>query len=330
MERAVDRSIRIKVTNDCQWTCTFCHNEGTELPGSSNRINRVSVFLDPRVRQLPAVEDIVVDNTPPDWIDPVKKLGIDEVHLTGGEPTLHPYLPKLIKILTNEGMSVKMTTNGQASPNRMNEMVKAGLKGVIFSILSLDPVEFLKTQNPPVILGLSPIKWAQRMIEKEMANILLVRDLGIDVKINTVVLGKDDYSRVDGIRKFATQHSISLVLLPSVGDQEISQDAVFEYANTHAQFLHLSEKTNSSNSSRQYYMTDDTRLSAKYLRPYHPEIVCGSCEYNSKATCMERFYGLRMEFRAGEPYIRLCVQQTNDQTVMPLRDFIKRDIYSQL
>lgn len=32
MEKVIDHSVRIKVTNDCQWTCTFCHNEGTELP----------------------------------------------------------------------------------------------------------------------------------------------------------------------------------------------------------------------------------------------------------------------------------------------------------
>lgn len=330
MEITADRSVRVKVTNGCQWACNFCHNEGTELPNTANATSRVSVFLDPAVRQLPMVEDIKVEDSSLGWINTIKGLGIDEVHLTGGEPTLHPRLPKLISILSNSGVTVKMTTNGQASLNRMREIFTAGLKGVNFSILSLDPDEFLKTQNPPTISGLNPVQWATRMIERETSNILLARDLGVAVKINAAVLGPDDYARVDTVREFATKHGISLVLLPSVGDQENTQDAVFNYAQRHGQFVEAKENSNNSNASRIYAMKDGTELRAKYLRPYHPDVVCGDCEHNGKPSCMERFYGLRMEFRSGEPYIRMCVQQTNDRTVMSLEKFVKDGVITQL
>lgn len=330
MERTVDTSIRVKVTNGCQWTCNFCHNEGTELPDNNNGINRVSIFLDPDVKSLPPVEDITVDDASLGWISSVKGLGIDEIHLTGGEPTLHSSLPKLIGILVDNGIKVKMTTNGQTSPNRMRQIIEAGLSGVNFSILSLDSKEFLTTQNPPNIPGLDPIKWASRMIEREKGNILLAKDLGIDVKINTAVLGEDDYKRVDTVREFATQHGISLVLLPIIGDRETSQDAVFDYAEMHGQFLAFAEKSNNSNSSRIYQMDDGIELRAKYLRTYHPEVVCGGCEHNGKSSCVERFYGPRMEFRARKPYVRLCVQKTNSKTVMPLSEFMEKDINSQL
>lgn len=44
---AEDNSVRIKVNNDCQWSCTFCHNEGTEVPE-----NQPPSFKGPKVFSL--------------------------------------------------------------------------------------------------------------------------------------------------------------------------------------------------------------------------------------------------------------------------------------
>lgn len=329
-ELVTDNSVRIKVTNDCQWTCNFCHNEGTELPTSLNAANRVSVFLDPNINGLPPVGDIPVNSSTLDKLRSLKGIGIDEVHLTGGEPTLHPDLPQLISELALAGFTVRLTTNGQSSPKRLTEIIQAGVSSINFSVLSLDPEQFLQTQNPPSIPGLDPIKWASRMIEREKSNITLAKSLGVNVKINTAVLGPEDFPRVDSVREFADQNDITLVLLNGVGEGDHSQQAVFEYAQRNATLIGAKESLNNGKGSRMYALPSGNELRAKYLTDYHPEVVCGGCVHNGKPSCVEKFYGIRMEFRGGEPYTRLCLQQSNERTVMPLTEFMTKDIRSQL
>jgi len=255
----------------------------------------------------------------------LKKLGIQEIHLTGGEPTLHPELPEITKSLVDNGFIVKMTTNGQGSSEMMRRLTASGICSIAFSMISLDPVQFLSTQR------IKSIPWARAMIDREVDNILLAKDLGVEVKINTVVLGKHDYPRVNAIREFAQKNGIKLVLLNSLGDGETAQQAVFDYVESYGQYFGSTEFTNNGKGSKHYLLKDSVGLlDAKYIRPFHPEIVCQGCEHNGLASCVEKFYGVRMEFRGGEPYIRLCIQKTNERTVMPLAQFLERDIYSKL
>ncbi len=321
--------VRIKVTNNCQWTCTFCHNEGTELPEGGNASQRVSTFLDFGVRNLPPIGDMPLSKASFEGLDSLKALGISEVHLTGGEPTLHPRLPEIVAAIVGRGMEAKMTSNGQSAPAHLRRIIEAGLTAVNFSILSLDPAEFLKTQNPPHIPGLEPLLWAERMIAREQKNILLARDLGVNVKINAAVLSYQDYARVDSVREFAETNGIGLVILPSIGDP-ISQPAVFDYAKQHG--TRVGEKTQAriSNAALLYQTVAGTELRAKYLRPVHPRVVCDGCEHDGLPSCAEKFYGIRMEFRGGDPYVRLCVQKTNEQTVMPLDIFVRDDVMGKL
>lgn len=323
-----DNSIRLKVTNDCQWTCNFCHNEGTELPENAN--NRVSTLLDLSVLSLPHVENMSSNESALDKIVDLRKIGIDEVHFTGGEPTLHPKLANATKRLVSEGFRVKMTSNGQSSNKVLKDIIEAGLYGVTFSILALNPEDFLKTQNPPKFPGLDPLKWAERMIVREKTNIILAKEMGVDVKINTAVLGVEDYPRVDAIREFAQEQGITLVVLPVVGDQHTNQQVVFEYAESYGEYQYSKENSNNSNGARVYSLPNGTQLRAKYLRQHYPDVVCNGCEHKGKTSCIEKFYGIRVEFRGGEPYTRLCIQKTTSVTVMPLQTFLDNDMRSKL
>jgi GTP 3',8-cyclase len=322
-------SVRLKVNNTCQWACTFCHNEGTELPEGGNAALRVSTFLDSGVKDLPPVEDVTFNNTFLQGLDTLRTLGINEIHLTGGEPTLHPKLPEIVTEAVDRGMTVKMTSNGQTAPAHLKRIVAAGVLSINFSILSLDPEGFLKTQNPPKIPGLDPLTWAQRMIDREKKNILLAKELGAEVKINTAVLGYDDYPRVDTVREFAEHNDIGLVVLPSIGDNG-AQQVVFDYAEKHGVLVGEKMSAHDSNAAKIYQTTSGTELRAKYLKPYHPSAICDGCEHKGQDSCVEKFYGLRLEIRGGDPYVRLCVQKTNDRTVMPLPTFIERDLINQL
>lgn len=329
-EQVVDRSVRLKVINDCQWTCNFCHNEGTELPEGANGQYRVSVFLDPNIRNLPPVGSIKVNPLTLEQLDSLRDLGIDEVHLTGGEPTLHPDLPELVSHLATSGFKVKMTSNGQTVTKRLQEIIAAGVSGITFSILSLNPEEFLTTQNPPKLPGLDPLKWAQRMIDRGTENIKMAKALGIDVKINTAVLGEEDYPRVDSVRRFAEENDITLILLPSLGEKDLTQPAVFNYARMHGEFQGNKDNINNANGAEIFLTASGSQMRAKYLRELYPDVVCRGCEHNGKSSCLEKFYGIRMEFRDGDPYVRLCLQQSNPKTIMPLSEFTAKKLPAQL
>ncbi len=279
MERRPDNSVRIKVETDCQWTCTFCHNEGTELPQTSQGLLRTSAFLDQATRFLPTVHSMDTTLATFDQVARLRGLGINEAHLTGGEPTMHPEIAEIITKLSERGFEVKMTTNGQAHPKRFSEILRAPLSGVTFSILSLDPSEFLNTQNPPNIPGINPLAWATKMIEREQVNILAAKDSLVEVKINTAVLGERDYPRVDTVLEFAQTYGLTLVLLNSIGDGEEAEQAVLKYAQRHGVLVGQREFANSSKGSRSYQTADGQQIREKYFREYQPDVVCAGCEH---------------------------------------------------
>lgn len=319
MELLTDPSIRLKVSNDCQWTCDFCHNEGTELPDSPTK--RVSVFLDPAVSMLSPVRNINADLEVLRRIVDLKDLGVKEVHLTGGEPTLNPDLPAIVSYLSEQGLWLKMTTNGQARPGLMEDLVTRGLSAATFSVISFTPEEFLKTQR------IKSIPWANSMIARGKENILATKDAGGTVKINTVVINESDYGRVDLIRQFAEENDIELALLNSLGDGEEAANAVFGYLEDQGGIPGKEIGfTNSSTFRRPYTLPSGQVVMGKGIRPLHPDIVCDGCELRSTEGCVEKFYGIRLELR-DQLYARLCVQKTNLKTVMTLDDFVQNGVY---
>lgn len=318
MELLPDPSVRLKVTNDCQWTCDFCHNEGTELPDGTKR---VSVFLDPAVALLPPVRNVNADLTVLRELVDLKDLGVREVHLTGGEPTLNPDLPAIVSYLSEQGLWLKMTTNGQARLGLMEDLVARGLSAATFSVLSFTPEEFLKTQR------IKSVPWAESMIARSKENILTTKKTGATVKINTVVIDQSDYHRVELIRQFAEENNIELALLNSLGDGEEAATYVFGYLERKGGISGPEIGfTNSSTFRRPYTLPSGQIVMGKGIRPLHPDIVCGGCELRDTDACVEKFYGIRIELR-DQLYARLCVQKTNPKTVMTLDDFVQNGVY---
>lgn len=323
IERIPDNSVRVKVTNECQWACNFCHNEGTELP--SNKTKRVSVFLDENSNlSLPHPKNMTADAETFRRLLVLREIGIDEIHLIGGELTLNPELSEIVRGFVSNGFKVKLTTNGQAQPNMTRRLVEAGVSGITFSVLSFDADEFLSTQ------AIKSLPWANAMIKREKENILLAKTLGVEVKINTVVLGEFDHVRVDTVKEFAQEHRIKLILLPDLSQGEEASGAVFDYADKYGNLVGEIQYTNNGKGSKRYVLSDGMAMDAKYIRQYQPEVVCNGCEHKGEESCVESFYGIRLEFRCGEPYVRLCIQKTNDKTVMKLEDFTSRDLVDAL
>jgi len=89
----------------CNMRCRYCHNHSLVL----------------RPERLP---DVDLD----DIISRLRRLKgwVDGVCITGGEPTLHPGLPSLARLIKREGFLVKLDTNG-TRPGVLRHLLAQGL-----------------------------------------------------------------------------------------------------------------------------------------------------------------------------------------------------------
>lgn len=96
-----DRTIRVKVIDECGLACTFCHNEGTPVTADNKgrsllpfisgtgKTGRVSIYTETNGVDFLAVK-MAPDMSFRRAVRTVARaFDASEVHLTGGEPTLH-------------------------------------------------------------------------------------------------------------------------------------------------------------------------------------------------------------------------------------------------
>lgn len=116
--------LRIVLNNECNGKCDFCHQEG-----NSSQINMSLETLN-------------------QCIDAINELGITNVSLTGGEPTLHEKLAQIINNISDQCKNTRLslTTNGLRLAS-VAPQIKHTIHGVNLSIISLSPSIAEKYQN---------------------------------------------------------------------------------------------------------------------------------------------------------------------------------------
>ena len=156
---SIDRTVRAKIIDACGMTCTFCHNEGTPVaidnlnrgdarPTAAGRSGRVSIYASGNgVRFLPAT--MAPDRAFAGALAMLRHgVGAEELHLTGGEPTLHPQLPEVISAACRSGYRVCMTSNGENGSRVLPACAEAGLDRVNFSVFGTTAQELAQVQHP--------------------------------------------------------------------------------------------------------------------------------------------------------------------------------------
>lgn len=106
----------VQLTRACNQRCRFCSNPPSGLETTAADACR-------------HVDDLVARR-------------FDGVVLTGGEPTLVPWLPEVVRHATRRGLAVRIITNGQrlgAEEGLLPALVEAGLRHVHVSLYSHDP-----------------------------------------------------------------------------------------------------------------------------------------------------------------------------------------------
>jgi cyclic pyranopterin phosphate synthase len=118
--------LRVSLTDRCNLRCTYCMPaEG--LPWLATP----ELLTDDEIMRLVTIA--------------VTRLGVTQLRLTGGEPTLRPGLPGLIARFAtlNPRPEISLTTNGLSLAHRAKDLAIAGLDRVNVSLDTLRPDRFL-------------------------------------------------------------------------------------------------------------------------------------------------------------------------------------------
>jgi cyclic pyranopterin phosphate synthase len=175
----VARKLRISVTDKCNMKCIYCmpqHNikwfEDKEILSFQEIVRITSIFAD---------------------------LGINKIRITGGEPLLRPCLENLITDLKkiSKIKTISMTTNGMLLEEKIDQLSSAGITSLNISLDTFSEERF-KTFN-----GIANLNRVIKGIQK-------ARDLGLKIKINTVVIRNWNDDEIINFAKFARDYNVLL------------------------------------------------------------------------------------------------------------------------
>lgn len=149
------RKLRVSLTDACNFRCDYCMPKDAIFAPSSGHLT---------VSELCEICSRLVS------------MGIEELRLTGGEPTLRPDFQAILAALATLPVAKKgITTNGQLLSRHLEGAWDTGWKHLNISLDSLDPGRFER------ITGGGDFRKVMGAIEKAAA-------MGFEVKINMVVM----------------------------------------------------------------------------------------------------------------------------------------------
>ncbi len=146
-------------------------------------------------------------------------LGIEKVRVTGGEPTVRREIEKLVSELSKIGgiRAISMTTNGLLLRDKVQVLKEAGLGSVNISL------DTFKADRFKAMGGVDGV-------DKVLGSIKAAADVGLKVKINTVVMRGWNDDEVTDFAKFAreTGHAVRFIeFMPLDGTGIWAPDLVY-------------------------------------------------------------------------------------------------------
>lgn len=186
------RDLRLSVTDRCNFRCSYC------MPAEI--FNREYEFL--RRDLLLSFEELTT------LAEAFRRLGVEKIRLTGGEPLLRKGIEELVAMLAAAtGCEITLTTNGSLLARKAEALASAGLSRITVSLDSLDDAVFQAMNDVGFPVG------------AVLEGIDAAAAAGLPVKINAVVKrGVNDQGAVDMARRFRwTGHILRFIEYMDVG-----------------------------------------------------------------------------------------------------------------
>lgn len=303
--KQLTNSLRVKVTGHCNKDCKFCHKEGN----------------------MEGIDELQYSEQLQRFIQRVHSdLNIDIISITGGEPLLHRDLINilsLIKLHTNIS-NFSLTTNGTINKDFLfwAKMKQCGLYKVNLSISDIIE-KHLPGRNSE--------------FEIQMCTIMHLNRIGIAPTIN-IVAYKNEEHLVRIISKLLTQNHLKfdLAILPNLINKYCFNQSENVISNTLTALgcrkVNSMHRKGTSNTVFEYISAQGVLLQTKNTkRNGHPVFlkkICYGCA--KKVLCQEGFYGIRLESKAGQLLVRLCLYRSDAETLFPINEFFESEIYQDL
>lgn len=191
------KDLRISVTDRCNFRCLYCLPETEEAadfyrqrhpvpqPITRNWMPRTALLSYEEITRIARI---------------ATSLGIEKLRITGGEPLLRKNLHLLIASLaTIPGIQdLAMTTNGFLFAEQAEDLRRAGLHRVSFSLDSLEPETFQR------MTGRNGLNQVLAAIDKAL-------HIGFHpVKINAVVIRGQNDHQLEALTQFAHQRGLQI------------------------------------------------------------------------------------------------------------------------
>jgi cyclic pyranopterin phosphate synthase len=183
MERKFWNKLRILVTNQCNYRCPFCHNEGQ---GKSARTQMM---------------DFAKFQT---FVDYLNGQEISELHFSGGEPFLNKDIVRMIQYVNdNTSWGIGCATNlSRITETQISELARTRIK---FNI-----------QFPYANSLLFNTSTGNGDFAHIIRQLKLVRLANIPVGLNAVVQN-ENIQNIEELLLFAIENKVALKLLPQIG-----------------------------------------------------------------------------------------------------------------
>lgn len=151
----VHNYLRISLTDQCNFRCTYC------MPEENYHCHSGEELMSPN-EILKLTEQFV-------------SMGVNKVRLTGGEPLMRKDFAEILSMLSTLPIKITLTTNAVLIDKYLENLKKAGVKSVNVSIDSLQEDVFFEITKRNQFLRV----WK---------NILLLLNNDFDVKLNVVAM----------------------------------------------------------------------------------------------------------------------------------------------
>lgn len=201
--------LRISLTDRCNLRCIYCLPEKAIFKGK-DRLSKDDVL---KISEAG------------------KRIGINKIRLTGGEPLLREDIVEIVEGIKRIGIDrIYITTNGMLLEEKIRDLKKAGLSGVNISLDTTDSELFRKITRGG-------------NLDKVINGIDTSLSLGLSVKINSVILkGINDVSikSLAGLT-FDRNIDVRFIELMPIGEGKkydgIKNSEIYEYLKKEYGFL---------------------------------------------------------------------------------------------
>ncbi len=174
------RKLRVSLLDACNFRCTYCMPENPQFMSRKQWLKPEEIETICRI---------------------LSELGLEQIRITGGEPTLRKEFPKIMSLISKLPIKkLGLTTNGYLLEQHLPFLLDTACRSINISIDSLNEERFNAVTR-------------SRGFKHVISATLKAKQMGFQVKINTVLMrGVNDQEITDFVA-FSAKHNIEVRFL---------------------------------------------------------------------------------------------------------------------